>query len=238
MFPCFSATTGTALIPHLSDRGAQVWLLVATVCCFFLALVLGVTGGGAGTATVLLTGLSGLLAGALSMGAGEFISVRSQRELLAASTPDPRARLAIDDLDIDANELALVYRARGDSEAEAEYRADAVLRQHTSAGQLEPEGTNQGEVVGTGVRAALSSFAFFAAGALVPVLPFLVGLSGALGLVVAMALVGLALLLTGAAVGVLSGAPPLRRGLRQLAIGAGAAGVTYALGLVFGSTVG
>lgn len=202
-----------------------------------LALVLGVTGGGADPATVLLTGLSGLLAGALSMGAGEFISVRSQRELLAASAPDPRSRLAIDDLDLNANELALVYRARGATEQEAAYRADSVLHDRGGAGQLEPEGTDHGEVVGTGIRAALSSFAFFAAGALVPVLPFLAGLSGAVGLVLAGVLVGLALLLTGAAVGLLSGAPPLRRGLRQLAIGAGAAAVTYGLGAVFGATV-
>lgn len=203
-----------------------------------LALVLGVAGGGATTATILLTGLSGLLAGALSMGAGEFISVRSQRELLAASTPDPQARLAIDDLDIDANELALVYRARGASESEAKYRADAVLRKRSSAEHLEPEGADQGEIVGTGIKAALSSFVFFATGALIPVLPFMVGLPESFGLVVAMVLVGLALLLTGGAVGLLSGAPPLRRGVRQLAIGAAAAGVTYALGLVFGSTAG
>jgi VIT1/CCC1 family predicted Fe2+/Mn2+ transporter len=201
-----------------------------------LALVLGVSGGGAGPTGVLLTGLSGLLAGALSMGAGEYISVRSQRELLAASAPDPRARMAIDDLDLDANELALVYRARGASEEEAEYRADAVLRNR--GGELEPEGPDEGEVVGTGMRAALSSFTFFAGGALVPVLPFLLGFSGGAGLGLAMGLVGAALVLTGAAVGVLSGSPPLRRGMRQLAIGAGAAGVTYALGLVFGATTG
>ena len=93
-----------------------------------VALVLGVIGGGAGSRTVLLTGLSGLLAGALSMAAGEFISVSSQRELLAASRPDEAAAGVISELDIDTNELALVYRARGMSAEEAERRADAVLR--------------------------------------------------------------------------------------------------------------
>ncbi|MDQ3094664.1 MAG: VIT1/CCC1 family protein, partial [Actinomycetota bacterium] len=78
-----------------------------------LALVLGVTGGGASANTVLLTGLAGLLSGASSMGAGEYISVRSQRELLAAAAPVNTARGAVSDLDVDANELALVYRARG-----------------------------------------------------------------------------------------------------------------------------
>ena len=92
-----------------------------------LALVLGVGASGVAQATVLLTGIAGLLAGALSMGAGEFVSVRSQRELLSASTPDPGAREALPHLDVDANELALVYRARGMSEAEADAHAREVL---------------------------------------------------------------------------------------------------------------
>lgn len=201
-----------------------------------LALVLGVTGGGANPSTVLLTGLSGLLSGALSMGAGEFISVRSQRELLAASTPGARARAAVPHLDVDANELALVYRARGMSEEEAHERADAVLRRE----HVEPPGSTQDghEVVGTGVGAALSSFVFFASGAAVPVLPFLLGFEGVIATATAVVLVGLALMLTGATVGVLSGGPPLLRALRQLGIGAGAAAVTYLLGLLFGATIG
>ena len=69
-------------------------------------------------------------------------------------------------------------------------------------------------------------------------LPFLVGLTGAAALLTAVLLVACALLVTGATVGLLSGGPPLRRGLRQLAVGAGAATVTYLLGLLFGATVG
>lgn len=84
----------------------------------------------------------------------------------------------------------------------------------------------------------MSSFVFFASGAAVPVLPFLFGMEGVGALVVAAVLVGLALLLTGAAVGLLSGGPPVRRALRQLAIGAGAAATTYGLGLLFGATYG
>ncbi|MDQ3153874.1 MAG: VIT1/CCC1 family protein [Actinomycetota bacterium] len=203
-----------------------------------LALVLGVTGGGATGTTVLLTGLAGLLAGALSMGAGEYISVRSQRELLAASTPDPRARHAVPHLDVDANELALVYRARGMSERDAERRAEAMLRDHPDEPAGSAAAEEQHEIVGTGLGAALSSFAFFAAGAAVPVLPFVLGFQGTTALLAAMVLVGLALMLTGATVGLLSGAPPLRRALRQLAIGAGAAATTYLLGLLFGATLG
>jgi VIT1/CCC1 family predicted Fe2+/Mn2+ transporter len=173
------------------------------------------------------------------MGAGEFISVRSQRELLAASTPGPSTGAALSQLDVDANELALVYRARGMSAEAAEQRAQQVLRgQAVDAGLREAGHPANEELVGTGMGAALSSFCFFASGAVVPVLPFLVGLSGGSALLLAAGLVGLALMLTGAIVGVLSGGPPLRRALRQLAIGAAAAAVTYAVGVLFGATVG
>ena len=203
-----------------------------------LALVLGVSGGGAVASTVLLTGLSGMLAGALSMGAGEYISVRSQRELLAASTPGSGAGAALSHLDVNANELALVYRARGMSPAQAEQRAREMLGNLPVDPSLrETEPGDEHELVGTGLGAALSSFLFFASGAIVPVLPFLFGLTGGAALLVATALVGLSLMLTGAIVGVLSGGPPLRRALRQLGIGAAAAGVTYTLGLLFGATV-
>lgn len=201
-----------------------------------LALVLGVSGGGAATSVVLLTGLAGLLAGALSMGAGEFISVRSQRELLDASTPSTATADAYPFLDVDANELALVYRARGMSTQEAEAHAAAQLR---GAAVPAPQAVDDADdPVGSAWGAALSSFAFFAAGAVVPVLPFAVGMPGTAGLALACVLVGLALLGTGAAVGMLSGGPPLLRALRQLLVGAGAAGITYALGRLFDSVAG
>jgi len=202
-----------------------------------LALVLGVSGGGVAHSTVLLTGLAGLLAGALSMGAGEYISVRSQRELLAASTPGTATREALSHLDVDANELALVYRARGMSAADAELYAAAQLRSPSAREDAEPAPDTH-EIVGSGWSAALSSFAFFASGALIPVLPFLFGLRGGPALAVAVGLVGIALLLTGATVGLLSGAAPLPRALRQLAVGAAAAAVTYGLGLLLGSSLG
>jgi vacuolar iron transporter family protein len=203
-----------------------------------LALVLGVSGGGVSSEAVLLTGLAGLLAGALSMGAGEYVSVRSQRELLEASTPDPTAHTAVPELDVDANELALVYRARGMPAEEAERHA-ANLLQHYPSRLETPGGADAGsDVIGTGIGAAMSSFCFFATGAAIPVLPFLFGLTETAALIVACVLVGLALLLTGAIVGVLSGGPPLRRGLRQLIIGLGAAAVTYGLGLLFGASLG
>ncbi|WGW12067.1 VIT1/CCC1 transporter family protein [Saxibacter everestensis] len=204
-----------------------------------LALVLGISASGVSNQTVLITGLAGLLAGALSMGAGEFVSVRSQRELLEASTPNPETRTALPHLDVDANELTLIYRARGMSEQDAAVHAAEVLRDNSLAG-TRPD-TRQGisaddhEAIGTGMKAAVSSFCFFASGAVIPVLPYLFGAQGFTAVIIAAALVGIALLVTGAVVGLLSGAAPLKRALRQLAIGYGAAAATYLLGLAFGT---
>ena len=99
------------------------------------------------------------------MGAGEYVSVRSQRELLEASTPDPTAATAIPHLDVDANELTLVYRARGMSEAEAKAHAAEVLgRRRARAGccRAPTHRSDEHESVGTGLGAAASSFCFFA----------------------------------------------------------------------------
>jgi len=202
-----------------------------------LALVLGVAGSGVPTSTVLLTGLAGLLAGALSMGAGEYVSVSSQRELLCAATPDTGdAAAVLRALDLDANELALVYRARGIPTEQARQQAAAVLRDPATA--LGPVPDQRGhDVVGSARGAALASLALFACGAAVPVLAFLAVSDRAAALATAVALVGIALMLTGATVGVLSGGPPLRRALRQLTIGLGAAAVTYGVGAVLGASL-
>jgi vacuolar iron transporter family protein len=203
-----------------------------------LALVLGIGAIGVDVRTILFTGVAGLLAGALSMGAGEYVSVRSQRELLQSTQPDPESQSALPHLDVDANELALVYRARGMEPAEAEEHARTVLATlRLDAVAPEAAGVDPHEAVGSAWRAALSSFCFFAAGAVVPVLPYLFGASGLVAVLVAAALVGIALLGTGAVVGLLSGASPLKPALRQLGIGYGAAAATYLLGLAFGATV-
>jgi len=203
-----------------------------------LALVLGIGATGVAPSVVLFTGVAGLLAGALSMGAGEYVSVRSQRELLAASRPDPESQVALPHLDVDANELALVYRARGMSEADAEAHARGVLATLHLDADAAPDEADPHEAVGSPWHAAGSSFLFFASGALIPVLPYLFGMSGFGAVALASGLVGLALLGTGAIVGVLSGTSPLTRALRQLAIGIGAAAATYLLGLLFGAAVG
>lgn len=216
-----------------------------------LALVLGVAASGMEAHTVLLTGVSGLLAGALSMAAGEWVSVRSQRELLDASIPDPDAHQVVPDLDVNANELALVFRARGEAEAEAEAHAAQVFAKLAKPATGESgaiavraalgsaaESEGAGEQVGTPMRAALSSFAFFAVGAFAPLIPYLMGATGTAAIIAAAVIVGLALLFTGGVVGVLSGQSPAPRALRQLLVGYGAAGVTYLLGFLFGTTLG
>ena len=205
-----------------------------------LALVLGVGAAGLTSGQVLLTGISGLLSGALSMGAGEYISVRSQKELLEASQPDPAGEHAVAALDINANELALVYRARGMNSEEAEAAAhQAITSTQTSAqpAQLPRDAHTDESITGSGLGAGISSFMFFASGAAVPVIPYIFGLGGMTAMILATVLVSVALVFTGGVVGVLSGKSPGPMALRQFTIGLGAALVTYLLGLAFGTVV-
>ncbi len=205
-----------------------------------LALIMAIGAAGVSNSVVLLAGISGLLAGALSMGAGEYVSVRSQRELLEASTPDPGVVGSLAHLDVKANELTLVFRARGMGPADADAYAAEVLGGNAAEadkGAQQIGSNDDHEAIGTGLGAALSSFCFFASGAVVPIIPYLFGLEGLTALLVAAVLVGLALIVTGMVVGLLTGGPPLRRATRQLAIGYGAAALTYALGLLFGTNV-
>ncbi|MEJ6548796.1 VIT1/CCC1 transporter family protein [Corynebacterium sp. USCH3] len=220
-----------------------------------LALLLGMYGAGAGQATMLTAGIAGLLSGALSMAAGEYVSVTSQKELLEASAPDPKASTAVPKLDVDKNELELVYRARGmDPDAagakarevfaelsrlkEIRHATDGVGEDPEIVGGLdsgagEPTGEDAPQDGGSGMSAAVSSFLCFGVGALVPVVPLLVGMVGLPAIVLSCVLVGVVLLVTGGMVGLLSGMSPWKRALRQLAIGFGAAAVTFILGTLF-----
>jgi VIT1/CCC1 family predicted Fe2+/Mn2+ transporter len=170
-------------------------------------------------------------------GAGDlrvpYVSVRSQRERLDATAGelDPATLAAL--REHEAGELALVFRARGLSPDQAEQRAAALLGDQEDQ-PAAPEGAAGEDVVGSAGAAAGSSFVAFASGAVIPLLPFFVS-SGGTAIVTSALLVGVALFATGATVGVLTGGPLVGRGLRQLAIGAAAAVVTYALGRVFGA---
>ena len=196
-----------------------------------LALVAGMSATGVSNAVVLAAGVAGLLAGALSMAAGEYISVRSARELLDASGPGASSTSAIAAGDVSAANVSLIYRARGIGTDDAD--ATAHEAPEPTDDPVAPPASNH-EVVGQAWGAAFSSFWFFASGALIPILPYLFGLTGTVALLTAIALVGLALLTTGAVVGLLSGAPTLPRALRPLSIGYSAAAATYLLGLAFG----
>ena len=209
-----------------------------------LALTIGITASGASSSMVLLSGIAGLLSGALSMAAGEFVSVRSQRELLDASQPTQVTLRVAGDLDIDANELELIYRARGMDEEAAHHRAlerfgyldcdcDPSLSHRANE-----DGEEENVALGTDIGAAAASFSFFASGALVPILPYIFGISGVWAMALSLLFVAMALGFTGGIVGLLSGSSPMRRGLRQILIGLGAAGITYLLGLAFGTTLG
>jgi vacuolar iron transporter family protein len=202
------------------------------------SLVLGMAGAGSSNQVILLAGLAGLLAGALSMAAGEYISVRSQRELLEAASQEldgPTLRALAEQ---EAEELGLVFRARGLPTDQAERRAAALVTgdEEGLAGESDADVAGT-DVVGSAMGAAGFSFLSFGTGATIPILPFLLA-SGTPAILAAAAVVGVALFATGATVGVLTGGPLLRRGLRQLGIGAAAAVVTYGLGRVFGTTIG
>jgi vacuolar iron transporter family protein len=206
-----------------------------------LSLVLGMAGAGSSSQVILLAGLAGLLAGALSMAAGEYISVRSQRELLEAASQELDGSTLRALATQEAEELGLVFRARGMAADQAERRAAAL----SGGGDDQPAGGDgdagseaaDTDVVGSAVGAAGFSFVSFAAGAAIPILPFLVT-TGTAAIAAAAVVVGAALFTTGATVGLLTGGSLLRRGLRQLGIGVAAAVVTYGLGRLFGTTIG
>ena len=205
-----------------------------------LALVLGIGATGVPTGTVLFTGIAGLLAGALSMGAGEYVSVRSQRELLEASRPDPDAADAPCRTSTSTRTSSpwSTGRAAWSPRGRGARRRGARAPRRSTPTAPEADGRRPHEAVGTAWARRSSSFCFFASGRSIPVLPYLFGPTGVAAIVVAAVLVGLALLAPGPSWGCCRAPRRCKRALRQLAIGFGAAAATYLLGLVFGATMG
>ncbi len=202
-----------------------------------LSLVMGVAGAQPGPRFVLLSGIAGLLAGAFSMGAGEFVSVSAQRELFERQIALEREELAINPEE-EREELALIYQAKGVPPAEAEALAGRVMASPQAALDTmarEELGLNP-EDLGSPWRVALSSFTMFALGALLPVLPYLFT-GGTLALVLSAVLSGLGLFAVGAAITLFTGRSPLLSGLRMLLIGGAAATVTYLVGKLIGVSV-
>jgi len=198
------------------------------------SLILGVAGAGTGSTGVVLAGTAGLLAGAFSMAAGEYVSMRSQRELFEHQIAQERDELERYP-DAEAEELALIYAARGVplDQARAMTRA-LVADQDKALATLAREelGLNPDDL-GSPWNAAMSSFLAFAGGAVVPLLPFLLGLDAA-ALPVAVLLAAAGLAAVGAALSLFSGRSAWRGGLRMLGVGMVAGGATWLIGRLLG----
>ena len=199
------------------------------------ALVAGVAGGGASSDTVLLAGLAGLAAGAFSMATGEYVSVASQSELTRAEIEIEKRELRRVP-EAEQAELAGIYRARGVDAATAAEVARQLSRDPEQAWRVharEELGVDPDDLPSPWVAAG-SSFAAFTAGALVPVVPYLLG---GTALLVPVLLAMLALFLAGALVSRFTDRGAVYSGGRQLLLGATAAGVTYVVGSLVGTGV-
>jgi VIT1/CCC1 family predicted Fe2+/Mn2+ transporter len=201
------------------------------------SLVMGVAGAGVDSGALLLTGMAGLLAGALSMGAGEYVSVRSQREFYEHQIALERAELA-EYPDAEAEELALIYNARGLDLEEARRVGRKLLANPEHALEVlarEELGLNPDDL-GSPFGAAISSFFSFAVGASLPLLPFLFGAQGNHAIFASAAVTVGALFALGVALSLFTGHGALRGGLRQVLIGGGAGLAAWGIGRLLGAS--
>jgi len=195
------------------------------------SLILGIAGASTDARVVLLTGVAGMCAGAFAMAAGEYVSVRSQRELFEYQIGLERDELA-QYPEAEAQELALIYTAKGLPAKEASRLATKLV--------ADPEhalDTLAREELGAPWGAAGSSFLSFAAGALLPLLPFVIA-PGPHALPAAIGITAVSLFGVGALLSLFTGRGALRSGLRMLALGGLAGAVTYGIGLLAGVTLG
>ena len=202
-----------------------------------LSLVMGVAGGTQNKHFVILAGVAGLVAGAFSMASGEWVSVRSQRELYEREIEVEREEIAAFPEE-EAAELALIYRAKGLDAPEAEMLAGQIMKKPASALDTmarEELGLDPGELASPWVAAG-SSFIAFAIGALLPVIPFLFA-SGGTAIGIAAAIAAVALFAVGGAISVFTGRPPLVIGTRMIIIGAITSGITFGIGKAIGVSV-
>jgi VIT1/CCC1 family predicted Fe2+/Mn2+ transporter len=198
------------------------------------SLIFGIAGASQNASVVLLTGIAGLTAGAFAMAAGEFVSVRSQRELFEYQIGLERDELA-EYPDAEAEELALIYSAKGLPRREAKRLARQIVADPEHALDTlarEELGLNPDEL-GSPWGAAISSFLSFALGAAIPLLPLAFG-AGAHAMAIAAALSAMALFAVGATLSLFTGRGALASGARMLLLGTMAAAVTYGIGHLFG----
>ena len=199
-----------------------------------LSLVMGVAGASDQGGFILLAGIAGLLAGAFSMAAGEYISMQSQRELFERQISLEKAELEAMPEE-EQKELAAIYVAKGFTREEAETIAARMFRDPKTALDTlvrEELGLDPDEL-GSPWGAAIGSFLAFCLGAIIPVLPYLLG-SGIVAFTMSFGLSLAALFLVGAGVSLLTGRSLLFSGFRQMGLGAAAAAVTYGVGKVIG----
>jgi VIT1/CCC1 family predicted Fe2+/Mn2+ transporter len=203
------------------------------------SLILGVAGAGVAGDTVLTTGIAGLLAGALSMAAGEYVSVRSQREMFEYQIGLERDELA-EYPEEEAEELALIYAARGmDLETARRMCLELVKDPQHALDALAREelGLNPDDL-GSPWGAAGFSFLAFSSGALVPLLPFFLGAAGMSAVWWSAGLAGVGLVGVGMAMSLFSGRQAWAGGLRMLAIGGGAGLIAFLIGRLLGVAAG
>ena len=237
------AATAVAMVPpvaeawHVSGRSGTMRASIFGISDGLvsnLSLVMGVVGANADDQVIVLAGVAGLLAGAFSMGAGEWISMQSQRELFERQIELEREELRVMPEQEEA-ELAALYRRKGIPESEARRLAHHLMEDPEMALDTkvrEELGLDPREL-GSPWGAALGSFLAFVVGASVPLVPYLVA-DGRPAFVASLGLSLLALFAVGAAVSLLTGRSAIRSGLRQVLIGGLAAAVTFAVGSVIG----
>ena len=205
-----------------------------------LSLAMGVAGASGGGKAVLVAGFAGLLAGALSMAIGEWLSVQSARELYAHQVKVEREELLSVPLE-EEEELTLIYQSKGLTAEQARLMSQSIvggdIGRAVDTLAREELGIDPDELGGSAWVAAFTSFFLFAVGAIVPVLPFLVA-EGAPAVAASIAVSAGALFLVGAAITVVTGSSVLRTGGRQVLLGMAAAAVTFGLGALVGKAVG
>ena len=202
------------------------------------SLILGVAGASADAHLVLVSGVAGLAAGAFAMAAGEYVSVRSQRELFEYQIGLERDELA-QYPEAEAQELALIYAAKGLPQKEANRLAKKIVADPEHALDTlarEELGLNPAEL-GSPVGAATASFVSFAAGAALPLVPF-VFTAGSRALVAGVAVTAVALFAIGAVLSLFTGRSAWYSGGRMLALGAVAGAITFGIGRLFGVALG
>jgi vacuolar iron transporter family protein len=202
------------------------------------SLVMGIAGATAGQTGVLLAGIAGLLAGALSMALGEWISVKSSQEL-----HENQMQLEMDELETnpegEMKELALINMAKGIPEVQAYKMAAELIKDKDHAYDVlvkEELGINKEELKGSAIEAAVYSFVLFSIGAVIPVIPFIFT-KGMPAIILSVIMSSIGLFLIGSAITLFTGKSVLFSGFRQVLFGLAAAAITFGIGKLIGVAV-